>query len=231
MAQIISRVRDRLDEQSTASSPNWTDINIRRWGNEGLEFIARETECLLATTTIAVVAGTQTYSTAAINPSFTRIHTMRFEPTGVTNIYNLTYHDFNIMDRVWGSWPTRQGDPEVWTAWGYPPSLSIILYPVPSRAGLLRLYYYRLPTKITETTNADDGLTLDLPAGWDDLLVMYVEYSALRADRDPRWQEAHALFHQALERMIFLTQRPSDQSGSMVMAGTALVPRWLSEGY
>lgn len=225
MAQLLTRVRDRLDEDSAVDQPMWTQTKLRRWVNEGMEKIARDTECLLATTTITGVAGTQSYSTSAISPAFTRIHKVQYEPTGSTSVYTLQYRDFNVMDTVWGSNPTWGGYPEYWTAWGIQPSLSLILYPVPSVGGTIRLYYYRLPTKLDEA-GSQDSSTLDLPSGWDDILVTYVEMCALRADRDPRWQEAYALFNTDLDRARALTTRPTDQGG-MIVSGTSVLPHWL----
>ena len=59
LGTLLTRTRDRLDE---SSARHWSDARLRDWIMDGLEDIAREAECLLATGTIAAVAGTQTYA-------------------------------------------------------------------------------------------------------------------------------------------------------------------------
>lgn len=220
LAQLRSRVRDRLDE---ASARHWTNAQIDSWINDGAEDIARVTESLLATGTISAVAGTQTYSLASLTPSPIRIHRIEYQRTGETTKYPLEARDFSVMDDTWGlSQSTHSGTPAYWTAWGFHPSMTLYLYPTPNAAGTIRLFYYRLPTR-----RSSDGDTIEIPDGWENLAVDFAEYHALRNDRDPRWQEARALYVEKLQTMIDRTVRPTDQPGHFVTDRGAYVPGWL----
>lgn len=217
LSDVRTKVRDRLDE-STATF--WTDAQLNRWINDGMREVARLTETLQTTSDIAVTAsdGTYTAPTDAL-----RIYRAEFKPTGQSNVYPLEYRDFNTMDEVWwSSQTTTTGTPALFTMWGFVPSLTIQLYPVPSVAGTLKVFYYKLPTAVSA-----DNDTIECPAGWEDLIVDYAEYNALRKDRDPRWQEAKGLFEQHVDQCTALTRRWSDQVGSWGVDAPVGLPAWL----
>jgi hypothetical protein len=134
----------------------------------------------------------------------------------------LEYRDYNNMDSVWWTQQlTSQSTPLLWTAWGFPPTLKIILYPIPSAASSIKFFYYRHPIDLAESTAADAATPLDFPEGWEELITNYVEYMALRKDRDPRWQESLQLFNSGVEQMYVQTRRWSDQAG-MIDVGTGV---------
>jgi hypothetical protein len=220
LQNLMGDIRSRLDEPSGRM---WKDHELIRWVNEGLRDVARRAEVLQASTTIAVSAEDASYTapTDAI-----RIYRVEWKATGDTAIYPLEYRDFNSMDSVWYSGQAiAQGYPAFFTMWGFPPSLTIQLFPVPSEAGTLNVHYYRLPAALV-AEGGSANTTIDLPAGWDDLIVSYVEFCALRKDADPRGQEAKQLYEQTLEDMISRTRRWTDQSDSIQHGGTWL-PGWL----
>lgn len=224
LGTLLTRTRDRLDE---SAARHWSDARLRTWILDGLEDIAREAECLLATGTIAAVAGTQTYSCSSLTPSPLRIHRIEFQRTGDTTKYPLEYKDFMVMDDIWAtSQAQSQGTPAYWTGWGFFPSLSLYLYPTPSASGTIRLFYYRLPPRLL-TDGTDDTDTVDCPDGWENLAVDFAEYHALRNDRDPRWSEARAMYAERLQSMIDKTIRPSDQPGQFVTGSGLGIPHWL----
>lgn len=205
---LLADVRSRLDE---ATANQWTDTEIRRWINQAATEVARRTETLQATQTISMVAGQQQY-TAPVDA----IRIYRIEYLGAnSSVSVLEYRDYNNADSVWwSSQLTNQSDPKIWTAWGFPPSLKLVLYPLPpSSSYSIKVFYYRLPTKLAESTTADANTAIDIPDGWQDLIVDYAEYCALRKDRDPRWQEAKSLFDQGVQNMMDLTRRWTDQAG------------------
>ncbi|MDP6717446.1 MAG: hypothetical protein QGF59_02270, partial [Pirellulaceae bacterium] len=105
----------------------------------------------------------------------------------------------------WSSQTTSKGYPTFYTMWGYPPSLKVVLYPTPSEAGTLKVFYYQHST---------------------DLATTYCEMVALRKDRDPRWQEARALYMDTLTEMQDRTRRWTDQ-GDFIQVGQTYVPGWL----
>lgn len=206
--ELIADVRSRLDEAATGQ---WTDEEIRRWINQGATELARRTETLQATATISMVNGQQQY-TAPVDT----LRIYRVEYLGPNSeVTVLEYRDYNNTDSVtWSSQLTATGQPFLWTAWGFPPYLRLVLYPLPdSSTTSIRVFYYRLPTKLAEGTNADANTIVDIPDGWQDLIVDYAEYNALRKDRDPRWQEAKGLFEQGVQNMFDLTRRWTDQAG------------------
>lgn len=220
LAQLRAQVRVRLDE-TTATA--WTDAEINGWINEGVRDVARRSETLQISTPISVVAGTQEYTAPS---DLARLYRAEFKPTNSTSIYPLTYRDFNNMDAVWWTSKTSvQSTPELFTLWGYPPSLKIILYPKPSQSGTLTVYYYQVPADVTA-----DGATIPVPNGWEDLVVEYASYLALRRDRDDRWKEARATYEDHLNAMMLLTRRWTDQAGEITPAGS-LLPSWLVGGW
>lgn len=209
-AEIITDVRVRLDEVSASF---WDDSDIRRWINQGLRDVARRCEVLQGSTTVAAVAGTQTY---ALPTDAIRIYRVEFSPDGDDGVHELQYEDYNNADALWGRYKTiTQADPYIYTMWGFPPSLNMTVYPTPSQAGTFTVYYYKLPTELAVTTTDDEDTEVDLPAGWEDVIVSYVEYHALRKDRNPAWQEAKALYEESLTHLYELTRRWTDQAGHM----------------
>lgn len=226
--EALTRLRDRLNE-STARQ--WQDAQLRRWINDALRDIARTAEYYETTATVAIIANTQSYSLSAITPPIARVHRVEFVPTGYTQTYPLEYEDYSNLDSIWGTGKTTaQARPEVWTAWGASPAINLLLYPKPSSAGTLTLYYYAVPVRLAETTTSDASTVLKIPEGWESLILDFAEYHALRRDRDPRWQEAKQLYDDALTHFINMTSRHSDQAGRMVPTGFGSVPGWLAGG-
>lgn len=221
--QLIEQLREsRLDEPKEG---HFRDHEIRKWLNQGAREIARKTEFLQTFATQAVTATVQQY-TAPVDTI--RIYRVEYIDAANGSV-PLQFRDFNNMDSVWWSQQlTVQGTPELFTMWGFPPTLKIILYPTPSVAGTLKVYYYKFPTDLAVDGSAD-GQSFDIPAGWDDCLLDYAEYCALRKDRDPRWQEAKSLFEEKVGIAFDLTRRYSDQAGMMVSegGGGGMVPRWI----
>ncbi|MGH9201916.1 MAG: DUF6682 family protein, partial [Vicinamibacterales bacterium] len=196
LGSIAADVRTRLDE---ASASFWSNDEIRRWINEACRDIARRAEVLPKLSTIAALAAVRAYTlpTDAI-----RIYRAEFIPTGQTNIYPLQYKDYASLDAVWGSMQQiTQGYPQYFTMWGFPPTLQVYLYPVPSTAGTLNVFYYRLPADLA-TDGTGDATAVDIPQGWWDLAAQYCEYVALRKDRNPVWQESKAIYEENLNHMI-----------------------------
>lgn len=214
-ADLMDDSRSRLAETSAIQ---WSDQELRRWINQGARELARRTETLEVKQDITLTSGVQQYT--APNDVI-RIH--RMEYVDGQTIRALEYRDYNNMDSVWwSSQLTIQGSPLLWTAWGFSPSLKFILYPIPSVTNsIARVYYYKYPTQLAESTNADANTVIDCPSGWEDIITDYVEYMALRKDRDPRWQEAYNIFKERVEQMYESTRRWSDQAG-MLDVGTGV---------
>jgi hypothetical protein len=212
-----TKVRRRLDE---VTARFWNDTDLNDWINEAAREVARRAEVLQDTKFIDAVGGQQQYP---MPTDVYRVHRVEFARSA-SSVQPLEYRDFNNMDSVWwSSQRTTPGDPYWFTMWGFPPTLSLIVYPTPSTsiAQGFKVFYYRMPATV-----AADSDTVEVPAGWDDVVLDYCEYSALRKDADPRWQEAKQLFEDKMNHMTDTTQRWIDSAGA-VTAGNGALPRWI----
>lgn len=226
-AQILAKVRTRLNE---AVASFWTDAALRDWINEAAADIARVTESIRATASVSVVANTGSYAFAP-TPSAIRVTELEFTPTGQSLVLPLEYRDRTAMREVWGTWQaTGKGYPSFWTSWGAPGlSHTVQLYPVPSVAGSLTVYHYRFPA-VLATDGTAAASTVEIPAGWDDVIVDGVEYRALRRDRDPAWQDAYNLFNEHLGQLAEAGIRFSDQAGLVTTQGGGWYPsNWFAQ--
>jgi hypothetical protein len=211
-----SQVRELLDEPSPQF---WSNPNLTDWINEGCADIARRVEWKRQTANIAVTAGTSNY-TAPVDVY--RIYRIEFAPTGSQNIYTIEFRGYMEMDQIWGinqQWPASY--PLYYTLWKVPPTMTIILYPVPAQAGQLNVYYYQLTTAAV-----NPGDNIDCLTGWEDIVYDYAVYRALRKDADPRWQEFKSTYEDKLTMMITSTRTFQDQAGTFT-TGQAALPYWL----
>lgn len=219
-ATFLADARIRLDE---ASADQWTDAQIRSWINEGAMDIARKTESLQDRQTIAGVVGTAEYSLAT---NCIRVHRVEWTPTG-ENTTRLEYADVKSMDGYgWEQRTLQNARPYAYTIWGSGTALKLVTFPAPSTAGNFTTWYYRLPTNLAEDGTAAAS-TVEIPQGWDEILLDYVEYRALRKDRDPRWQENKALYDENLLTMYENTRRWTDSAGVIDHTYSSL-PAWLT---
>jgi hypothetical protein len=126
------------------------------------------------------------------------------------------------MDQIWGinqQWPASY--PLYYTLWKVPPTMTILVYPVPSQAGALTVYYYQQITPAVATTDL-----IDVLSGWEDVVHDYACYRALRKDADPRWQEFKATYDEKVIVMVDSTRTFQDQAGTFT-TGQAALPSWL----
>lgn len=228
-AQALTSIRARLDEPT---SQYWSEVDLRRWVNEIANDMARRTESLRGTYSQTVTVGTSAYTLAFTSTQQAyRIYRVEYIPTGTGQVYPLEYRDPNSADEVWGlSQQITEGIPVIWTSWGAPPSLSLQVYPSPSLAGTLKLWYYRLPTQLAIDTTSSASTSVDIVDGWEDVLVDGVEYKAKRRDNDTSWQEAKQEYEQHLEAMMEATLRFSDAAGTVTTATGLGIPAWLYGG-
>lgn len=187
MATVAS-VRRRLDESVERF---WSDTELQDWLDEGAAEIARRTETLQTIAGIPVTAGDSEFNMPA---DLLRAHVVLWQ-TRSGFFRQLRFQDLNRFPL----WQTT-GDPLHFTIWGFPPVMRV--WPTPSRDSLIYVLYYATGESI--------------PVGWDDVLLDYCEYRALRKDNDPRWTDARALFENKVSAMIDNTQRWTDQAGSVL---------------
>lgn len=219
-ATFLADARVRLDE---ATADQWTDANIRAWINEGAKDIARKTESLQDRQTITGVVNTSEY---VLNSLAVRVHRVEWAPTG-ENTTRLEYADLKSLDGFgWEQRSLSNSRPYVYSIWGSSNTLKLITFPAPSTAGNFTVWYYRLSTDLAEDGTAAAS-TVEVPQGWDEILLDYVEYRALRKDRDPRWQEAKMLYDENLSTMYENTRRWADEAGVVDFTYSSL-PAWLT---
>lgn len=215
---MILHLRERLDEVGVEGF--WKDAELLRYCVEGARDVSRKSECNRAKATIAFSAGDyeKTGPTDAI-----RVHRCEWKTTGQTRIVPLTYQDFDSMDAIWYTQQaTATGEPSWWTTWGFPPNLTMKLFNVPVAAGSLYVYYYRLAAL---TTTAGDSV--DVVAGWEDVVVDHACYKAMMKDRDSRWQSYKQLYDENLASLMDTAQKFTDTTGQITTPSGAGVPAFL----
>jgi hypothetical protein len=227
LSQAKTALRARLDEASPTGSA-WTNANLVEWINEGMRDLARRTEILHTMGTVPVINGSQNIPLNSL-PGIAKIERVEWDPVSSQSIYPLEYRDFHNMDEVW--WTSQaitRGRPHSYTTKGYPPALTIILYPIANESGDLRVYYDTVPARLTDIT--DDSTPLSVPDMWDDLILDYAEMRAFRTDNDPRWTSAMQMYEANVERMIERTRRWTQSTGMIQSSSGTMIPEWLWAG-
>jgi hypothetical protein len=231
LTTALTNVRSMLDEPNPQF---WTNSELTLWLNEACTDIARRSETLRQTATIAVTAGTQSFP-APVDTY--RIYRIEFATSGVQT-YTLEYRGMEGMDQYWGNLQTQPAAwPALYTLWYSPVSVAeagspaptqmmIKTYPVASQNGSLIVYYYRL---IVPVTSGAPTATLDCLPGWEDVAYDYAVYKALRKDADPRWKEQHDLYESRLLDMIDRSRSWTDQP-DYFSTGPTGQPAWLLGG-
>lgn len=220
---ITTAVRDRLDE---AIGGQWSDVQLRRWVNEGARDMARRTRHLKDTTTFTTVAGTGTYT---VDANVLEVEGAYYAP-GDGRQVPLIARAWEGMNAVWGQNRDQQGgDPAMFTTWGFSPSLQVRLFPVPSQSSkTVTLYISRLPTDLA-TDGTAVTTAVDFPDAWIDALYDFVTYQALFRDRDPRWKDAKDMYEQRVDQMIvngdYMNVALEMVADPLVQGG--VLPRWL----
>lgn len=166
----------------------WPDAELQEWLDEGAAEIARRTETLQTIGAVSVPPGT---GEVPLPPDLLRLHLVLIQ-TRPGYARRLNYVD--------GVASQRNSSPLLFTVWGTPPQLTV--WPTPVENEQLYCLYYQTGQ--------------NPPTGWDDILVDYAEYHALRKDRDPRWSESRALFESKINHMIDTTRRWTDAAGQIV---------------
>lgn len=194
IAQLLTDAGDRLAD---ANHARFSAPMLRRWINEATREIARRAECFFTSGTVSVVAGTQSY---ALPAGIVRLQGVEF--TASSQTYPIDYVERVVASRIWGINQTQQSAwPEYYTTEGIPgtSTFTLKLFPVPSQAGTLNLFYFRLPTE-RATDGSDDALAVDTPNGWEDLVLDYLEARAYR--RDGQVDQYQASMQAFTERLI-----------------------------
>lgn len=205
LSNLRTRLRMRLNESTAAA---WSDDELNDWLNEGNREVCRQTMHLEATCEITAVERTQSYVPDALAGCL-MIDRVEYLPAGQSVRYPLEYRDFKNLEGVWFTAQSQTvAIPEYFTIWGIAPSMKLVVYPTPAIAGKFRVYYWRIANRMT--TDSD---LAEVPNGWDDLIIDYGEYMALRRDRDLRWRDAKAKFDERVAYMLRYTMRHTPHPG------------------
>lgn len=207
LGAAISRVREQVGEPTAAQ---WSQAELRRWIMDAAKDIARRSKCLRGSSTFSTVAGTDTYT---ITTRLIEIYHVDYLRSGWPAARPLTYVDVPTK-ASFGYTPSTY--PNFYALWGFPPSLSMILYPTPSASSdTVTYWYYRLPADLS-LKGADDAQNVEIPEGWENLLYLYAEYAARRRDEQrDAWVEAKQLYESELSDLI-AAARYTRQAGQIV---------------
>jgi hypothetical protein len=216
LSDARTQLRDLLDE---ASANFWTDAQLNTWINNGAQDIARKAKCLLEKQSIQVFNDVGTYAAPG---NVVEFHRVEYLPAQSPNVYVLTFRNYSEMDSLWGiNQQIQNYYPNYWTLWREPPNTQIILYPIPSTAGTLNVQYYR-----TATLAVNDTDTIDIPEGWDDVVVEFGMWKALLKKQDPRWSQIRQAYNDNLAAIMVATSAGySDNVGSFTR-GPVSGPIW-----
>lgn len=220
VATAITAIRERLDE---ATASQWSEIMLRRWLNEGLRDIGRRTYHYQTASTLAVVAGTGTYTADA---DIIRINQVYFQPTAdTTQKIPLQARTWAAMDEVWGNRQDLQsGYPVMFATRGYSPQVIIKLFPVPSVAGTLFMNTARMPANLDIAGGTGN---IDCPEAWVEIAYFYCEFMARRKDKD--YEGAKDSFEQyglMIDNMI-TNGDYLNATDEFVFHGAGWLPGWL----
>lgn len=195
---IITRIRDDLDESITGAGGQWSDTQLKRWMNQARNDLAVTTKKFEDKVDVVVSAGT---SEVTAPSTIIEIDHVYWLPDGDTRAIPLQPSHFDAMDQRWGSWQSiASGDPQAFAPYGYSPNLKIRLYPVPSRSGNIRIYHAKQPAAVTENNTTDNSL-YDMPDMWVEAVVFYVCMRALRRDGNEQYQSFMAWYMEKRDQL------------------------------
>lgn len=222
--QSLSMLRNRLRQRlGDTSGRGWPDVELNTYINEGARDVTRKAETNLTSDTVSVSSGVGLVT--GLPEGILRIYRAEWQTADGRRV-PLEYRDINNMDAIWWDSQNRtQSQPAFFCTQGYPPVLKVQLYPVPSEAGTLRVFFYALATEAT--TDAD---VIEVPDGWDDCILDYAEYRAYRRDGDQRWTSSLAQYEANLASMVERTRRYVEATG-MIQQDNPSVPAWLYGGW
>jgi hypothetical protein len=221
LTTALSNVRSFLDEPTVQE---WSDAQLTAYLNLGQADVQRKSEGLRATAIVPVTANVQKYGAPA---NSLRIYRVEFVPGGLPTqqTYSLEFRGYNEMDAIWGIYQQYTGAyPSLYTLWNQPPQLTIVTYPVPAQNGQLNVFYYPQPAAMVNPTD-----TMDCLPGFEDVVLDYAVYRALRQDADARWKDQWQLYSDNLANMIDMSRTFTDQPNAFT-SGSMNVPSWLVTG-
>lgn len=222
VADAVTSIRERLDE---ASASQWTDVQIRRWLNEGIREMARRTMHYMDSDSVSVTAGAQN-GIWTLPSDILKVMQVYWQPDSDTSQQlPLQGRQWAAMDQYWGNRQNMEsGWPLMWATRGYAPTLTIKIYPVPSEAGTLLLNVARLPAAIDITSGTGN---VDAPEGWVEVAFFYCEYMARRKDRDMEMAMESMQQFQSLIASMIENGDYNNVPDEFLWNGRTYLPDWL----
>ena len=221
LSTALTQLRYLIDEPSAAF---WSNAELTTYINEGCKDVARRAETKLTTKKITLPKATIPKQNFTLPTDVYRMHRVEFYPltTATTLMYTLEYRGLMEMDQIWGinkKWPASY--PLYYTMWKNPPKLLMITYPVCQTPGHFIVYYYQHVVVATTTTS-----TVDILAGYEDIILDYAAYRALRKDNNPMWKTHQQIYESKLMALVDRTRTFQDQ-GNFFSTGQVALPAWL----
>lgn len=223
MSEALTNSQSQLDELGVTLL-YYTLPELRVWVNDACRDIARRAEVLLSlATSLVAVPGQAKYN---LPSDVIRVHRIEFTPNASNQIYPIQASTYDELDQIWGINPNQESSyPSAYACWGTPGNMTVQFYPVPAQAGTFNIFYYAMPFNLS-TAGADDAKPLNIPFGWDDLVIEYVTYRGMMKAKDPNWQAHKQLYDQNIQYMVDVTRQAHD-NGRFIQTMTSNVPQWL----
>lgn len=220
VAVTLSNARYMLNEVTAA---RWTDIELRRWINDAQRDIARRIPWYRKKDTASATASTQEHNAPSDCISIMEVS---WTQTGTTRVIPLEQYDFsNVAFTMTPRLTSATGTPRYFYTWGYPgtSTFKVNLIPTPTVAGTLTYHYYGMPADYSTSDTSSTSSNVLVPTGYEDAVTLFVVYTALMSDADPRWTEYKQLYEQALaaleEAAVRFSPRTGQLMGPAVMGG------------
>jgi hypothetical protein len=220
---LRTSARSYLDDQNTTGQ-YWTNAELNTWINDCLRDIGRRTEDLQELNqSIPAVIGQTKY---VLPIDVIRVHRLEFSPVGGNQSVKMELTNHDQMDSVWGyqqnssqsNWPSYA------MFWQTSP-ITMQVFPAPSQGGNFVVYYFRIPKVLVA-----DADVADIPAGWDDLVPLFVTAMAKLKDKDPTWKDAKAEYEERLGNLVDVSRYWHDQGNSFSTPTSPWMPNWLTGG-
>jgi len=175
VSDIQTRVKRQFGDESGVQV---TDADILRWINDGMRQIVQNNEGLLEkSATTNLVASQQDYTLPIDLLILTLISCKVTGESSYTPLRHFSFTDFNVKIDGWDEATGSIARPELYTIY----ENEIKLFPIPdsSVTSGLKIYYKRIPTDVTLTTE-----TPELPTLYHEALVKYCLAQAYEMDED-----------------------------------------------
>lgn len=200
VGEIKTRVKRQFGDESGVQI---TNADILRWINDGQLEIVRKTECLEGLATTVTTVEDESYS---VPTEFIRIERVTYDGNRLQEI---------TMEKLDELYPNRDssdvsGEPEYYYLW----SRNIWLYPAPSSAKSLAIYYIKIPNELSA-----DEEDPEIPVTFHNAIVRYCLAQAKELNEE--YKEAQNI---KAELDVELTLGDDEQNAQATYPSVRLAP-------